>query len=81
MKISVEISLYPLDADYNEKVMNFVNSLYSFDNVEIESNHMSTLLWGEYDDVMNCLNTSMKQSFEELQSSMVIKISNGCKVK
>jgi uncharacterized protein YqgV (UPF0045/DUF77 family) len=80
MKISVEISMYPLDADYNEKVMNFINNLYSFNNVEIESNHMSTLLWGEYDDVMECLNSSMKDSFEELQSSMVLKISNGCKV-
>lgn len=80
MKISVEISMYPLDADYNEKVMSFLNSLYSFDNIEIESNHMSTLIWGEYDDVMNCINISIKQSFEELQSSLVIKISNGCKV-
>ena len=80
MKISVEISMYPLDANYNEKVMKFINSLYSFKNIEIESNHMSTLLWGEYDDVMNCLNSSMKDSFEELQSSIVIKISNGCKV-
>lgn len=73
--------MYPLDADYNEKVMNFVNSLYSFDKIEIESNHMSTLIYGDYEDVMNCLNTSMKLSFEELQSSIVIKISNGCKVK
>lgn len=72
--------MYPLDADYNEKVMSFLNSLYSFDNIEIESNHMSTLIWGEYDDVMNCINISIKQSFEELQSSLVIKISNGCKV-
>jgi len=81
MNISVEISMYPLDANYGDKVMNFIKNLYSFDNVEIESNHMSTLISGEYDDVMNCLNSSMKQSFEELQSSMVIKISNGCKVK
>jgi uncharacterized protein YqgV (UPF0045/DUF77 family) len=80
MKISVEISMYPLDADYNKKVMNFIDNIYSFENIEIESNHMSTLLWGEYDDVMNCINTSIKESFEELQSSMVIKISNGCKV-
>ena len=81
MKISVEISMYPLDADYNQKVMSFINNIYSFDNIEIESNHMSTLIWGEYEDVMDCLNTSMKQSFAELQSSIVIKISNGCKVK
>lgn len=80
MKISVEISMYPLDADYNEKVLNFINTLYSFKGVDVESNHMSTLLWGEYDDVMNCLNSSIKGSFEELQSSIVIKISNGCKV-
>jgi|LGVD01.1.fsa_nt_gb uncharacterized protein YqgV (UPF0045/DUF77 family) len=80
MKISVEISQYPLDAEYNKKVMNFINMLYSFDNIEIESNHMSTLIYGEYDDVMNCLSNSIKSSFEELKSSIVIKISNGCKV-
>jgi len=80
MQISVEISQYPLDAQYNQKVMNFINSLYSFDNIEIESNHMSTLIWGEYDDVMKCVNNSIKSSFEELKSSIVIKISNGCKV-
>jgi len=81
MNISVEISIYPLDAEYGEKVMNFINKLYSFEGLEIESNYMSTLISGEYDVVMNCLNESMKESFEELQSSMVLKISNGCKVK
>jgi len=81
MQISVEISLYPLDAEYGEKVMSFINDLHSFKGVEIETNHMSTLLSGEYNNVMNCLNFSIKNSFEELQSSMVLKISNGCKVK
>ena len=81
MKISAEISLYPLDAEYNNKVMNFINNLYSFQNLEIESNHMSTLISGEYDDVMLCLNSSIKESFDELVSSIVIKISNGCLVQ
>ncbi|MEN8138224.1 MAG: YkoF family thiamine/hydroxymethylpyrimidine-binding protein [Bacteroidota bacterium] len=81
MKISAEISLYPLDAEYNKKVMNFINQINSFEGIEFEYNHMSTLLWGEYDDVMSCLNSSIKSSFEELKSSIVIKISNGCKVE
>ena len=78
MKISAEISLYPLDTNYDEKVMNFINEIHNHKNIKIESNHMSTLISGEYDDVMKCINDTLKGSFKELKSSIVMKISNGC---
>ncbi|MFT4525783.1 MAG: hypothetical protein ACI85F_001939 [Bacteroidia bacterium] len=77
MKVSLEISMYPLTEDYKPVVNDFLRRLNSH-GLKTVTNGMSTQVFGEYDEVMSALNTSLKPSFEdETKVSVSIKILNG----
>ena len=77
MKTSVEISMYPLDAEYGTPILKFINRLRQNENLKIVSNNMSTQIFGEYDEVMEAINREMKKSFEENETvAMVMKVVN-----
>ncbi|MBN2757499.1 MAG: thiamine-binding protein [Bacteroidales bacterium] len=78
MQISLELSLYPFADDYSEDVNIFLEKLYSHPNLKIETNSMSTIISGEYQQVMELINTEMKIFFEKNKAVFIIKISNGC---
>lgn len=63
MKISLEISLYPLDTDFLPIIQDIVQRLNSDDRIECLTNTMSTQIFGEYDSVMAVLNETVKHSF------------------
>lgn len=75
MKISVEISMYPLDADYGTPILRFIKRLRQNENLRVESNSLSTQIFGDYEEVMGTLQSEMKKSFEENETvSMVMKV-------
>ena len=77
MKISVEISMYPLDANYVPPILEFLEKLNSFPNIKVKTNSMSTQIFGEYDAVMDALKDAIRPSFsQERKVSMVIKVLN-----
>jgi uncharacterized protein YqgV (UPF0045/DUF77 family) len=64
MKITVELSLYPLTAgDPIERVIEFIAALRADARVEVTVNQMSTQLCGEFAAVMEVLQAAMQQSF------------------
>ena len=63
MNCSVEISMYPLDQQYVDPIINFINELRSYPNLEVETNGMSTQVFGNYEAVMGALNSEMKEVF------------------
>ncbi|MBL6658031.1 MAG: hypothetical protein ISR00_01920 [Flavobacteriales bacterium] len=63
MKSSVEISMYPLDRNYETSIIQFIKKLRTYPFIIIETNGMSTQIFGEYDNVMHAVNTEMKSSF------------------
>ena len=65
MKISADLSLYPLTDGYVEPIRDFIRRLSECESIEIQRNRISTQVFGEYDDVMNAINKCMKQTFEE----------------
>lgn len=66
MQLSVEISKYPLaEVDYVSAIKHFIDRLNKHDNLTIETNVMSTQVFGEYDHVMNVLQQELKVSFEQ----------------
>jgi uncharacterized protein YqgV (UPF0045/DUF77 family) len=65
MKVAVDISLYPLDADYLPPIKDVIDRLNRYDNIEVWTNAMSTQLLGEYDDVMQALHTEIGTTFEQ----------------
>ena len=64
MKISLEISLYPLADDFLTNIQDIVRILNSDDSVVCTTNTMSTQVFGEFDNVMRLLNDTVKYSFE-----------------
>lgn len=63
MKISVELTLMPLEDYYRTHIVNFITRLRN-SNFHVEENALSTQIYGEYDEVMLFINNELKQSFE-----------------
>lgn len=65
MKISVEISKYPLDEQYLIPIKDFIDRLNQHPDIKVLTNTMSTQVFGEYDPLMAILNDEIKTSFEK----------------
>ncbi|HSG65326.1 MAG TPA: hypothetical protein VLD39_10010 [Gammaproteobacteria bacterium] len=63
MRISVELSLYPLRDDPIPAILAFIDGLVSGDDVEVVVNQMSTQLRGELNAVMRCVHGALERSF------------------
>ena len=73
MKCSVEISMYPLDVNYIEPITFFIKRLKRHPFISLETNGMSTQIFGDYDNVMTVIQKEMKNSFL-LQQKVVFNI-------
>ncbi len=77
MKVAVDISLYPLDADYIPPIKDVIERLNDYDAIEVWTNAMSTQLFGEFDDVMAALKQEIGTTFEQLPKAVfAIRILN-----
>lgn len=74
MKISVELTLTPIQDDYEPAIVNFIKQLRS-SGLTVKENPLSTQVYGEYDEVMKLLNKEVKTAFEAIDRGlMYIKI-------
>jgi uncharacterized protein YqgV (UPF0045/DUF77 family) len=64
MQLSIEISKYPLTAEYIEPIVGFIAELNREPGLLVVTNTMSTQVFGEYDTVMAALQRCIKWSFE-----------------
>ncbi len=77
MKASIELSMYPLHADYGTPILKFIERLRQHQGLTVQTNNMSTQIFGEYDLLMTVLASEMKRSFaEEKTAVMVMKVVN-----
>ncbi len=63
MRIAVDISLYPLDADYVPPIKEFIERLHTHAGLRVETNAMSTQVAGEHDAVFAALAAETKATF------------------
>ncbi|MDB6091289.1 MAG: hypothetical protein JWN85_4073 [Gammaproteobacteria bacterium] len=68
MDIGVEISLYPLAADFTATIHDFIDRLNADDRLRVVSNSMSTQVFGPYDAVLDALRRELRTSFEHLET-------------
>lgn len=74
MRISVEMSLYPLDANYAPHIHEFLDQLNAEPGISVKTNAMSTQVYGEFDLVMGTINRALKDQFEKgIPMSLVTK--------
>jgi uncharacterized protein YqgV (UPF0045/DUF77 family) len=75
MNISVDISLYPLDAGFSELVLDFIDRISGIEGIQVVRNTLSTQVFGDYKQVMALLESEMETSFAQLPHSIfVLKI-------
>ncbi|HET8837607.1 MAG TPA: YkoF family thiamine/hydroxymethylpyrimidine-binding protein [Flavobacteriaceae bacterium] len=74
MKISVELTLTPIQDDYEPAIINFIKNLRD-SGLTIKENPLSTQVYGDYDEVMDLLKTEMKIALEAVERGlMYIKV-------
>lgn len=75
--ITIDISYYSFNQEFIKHVDSFINELKTFSNIEIETNSVSTQIFGEYEKAMNAFNITLKNHFNLFQNSaVVVKILN-----
>ncbi len=78
MKISVEISLYPLDQNYIPPIQAFIDRLNAYPELKVIENTMSTQVYGDYAKVLEILNTEMQRTHQETaKAAFVMKVLHG----
>ncbi|MGI5308154.1 hypothetical protein [Rheinheimera sp. MMS21-TC3] len=65
MKLTVEISSYPLADDYLTPIKGFIEQLNGYPSILVLTNTLSTQMFGDYDEVMQALQECIKWSFEK----------------
>jgi uncharacterized protein YqgV (UPF0045/DUF77 family) len=77
MRVAVDISLYPLDADFVPPIKDVIRRLEARAELEVSTNTMSTQVRGEYDVVMRALENEIRTTFERVPKAVfAIKILN-----
>lgn len=77
MILSIEISMYPLSKSYGPPILDFIERMKAYDQLQVRSNTMSTQILGDYDLLMDLLKKEIKTSFEtDITSVMVMKLVN-----
>lgn len=77
MRVTAEMSLYPLAGQPLEKILAFIDTVQSDDRLEVVVNQLSTQVRGELVDVMAVLTAAIERSFGAGGSqALVLKILN-----
>ena len=78
MRIAVDISLYPLDADYVPPIKDFIERLNRQPGLHVETNAMSTQISGEHDRVFAALAEETRTTFAgAARAVFVMKVLGG----
>lgn len=78
MRIAVDISLYPLDADYIPPIKDFIERLNKQPGLRVETNAMSTQVSGEHDRVFAALAEETGTTFAgSTRAVFVMKVLGG----
>lgn len=70
MKISVDLTLSPLQNDYEEHVIAFIKALRA-SKFKVLENPLSTQIFGEYDELMLFLTNTIKTCFQNVDISVL----------
>ena len=62
MKLTAEMSLYPLQEDYIPAIQGFIDSLRNHADLEVVSNAMSTQICGDYHRVFEVVSETLSTS-------------------
>ena len=78
MHTAIEISLYPLDADFIPPIQDFIDRLNTYPDLKVTTNAMSTQIAGEHQRVFEILAKETAASFAQTgRKVFVMKVLGG----
>ncbi len=78
MKIVLEVSMYAFTEEFEREVLVFLEKLHGYDDLTIRVNTLSTQIYGEFDRVMEAVQTSIHSVFSnDVKASFVMKVLPG----
>lgn len=78
MRTAIEISLYPLDADYLPSIKDFIERLNRYPDLQVVTNAMSTQVAGEHHRLFEILACETARTFGEAgRRVFVMKVLGG----
>ncbi|MFD2166709.1 hypothetical protein ACFSJY_10615 [Thalassotalea euphylliae] len=73
MEISIELSLYPLaEEKYKDEIWSFISRLKANTGIRVETNGMSTQVFGPYDETLQFVMNEMKLVHQACHSAVFI---------
>ncbi|PLW97178.1 MAG: hypothetical protein C0591_07305 [Marinilabiliales bacterium] len=76
MNTSVDISYYPLHSEFIPPIKDFITRLNQHPDMKVNTNGMSTQVFGKYSYVMEAITKEIEKSFELPHSVFILKIIN-----
>jgi uncharacterized protein YqgV (UPF0045/DUF77 family) len=70
MKISVELTLTPIQDDYEPIIIDFIKALRN-SGLTVLENPLSTQVYGDYDKVMQILKDEVEVAFEAMDRGLL----------
>lgn len=70
MKISVELTLTPIQDDYESIIIDFIQAMRK-SGLTVQENPLSTQVFGEYDKVMQILKDEVETAFEAMERGLL----------
>ncbi|MDA9294663.1 hypothetical protein OAC17_00465 [Flavobacteriaceae bacterium] len=70
MNVSIEITLAPLQENYEESIKTFIRTLRN-SNFVVQENPLSTQVYGELQPLMIFLTSAIEASFDSLAAGMI----------
>jgi len=72
MKLTAELSLYPLAEDYIPVIRTFIEKAREHGDLDIVTNAMSTQICGDYDRVFALVRQELKSSYKEFGKQILV---------
>lgn len=72
MRVTAELSLYPLAGDVEQPVWVFIEDIIATNCCSVATNSMSTQITGESQDVFDCVRSALESSYAEFGRQVLV---------
>lgn len=72
MKLTAELSLYPLHENYIEVITAFIENARKYSDVTLVTNAMSTQVCGDYQNVMDLVGQTLLTSYNTFGKQVLV---------
>lgn len=78
MKITLDISMYPLQKDYEDQILEFISKLEGNTDFSLRINALSTQIQGDQQPVMDAVNNAIAEVYEKgIRATFIMKVLPG----